>query len=61
MGISVATLRNWEQGYLRHIDEVETYLAEREAEAERIREELDSRPENKALREKLLAHRERRS
>lgn len=47
--------------YLRNHEEAEAYLAERRAEAERIRREVESRPENKALRAKLLAHRERRS
>lgn len=47
--------------YLRHRDEVEAYLGEREAEATRIRQEVESRPENEALRQKLRAHREQHS
>ena len=46
--------------YLRHQEEVEAYLAEREAEAERIHQEAEADPANKALREKLLARREQR-
>lgn len=46
--------------YLRNQEEVEAYLAEREAEAERIRQEAEADPANKALREKLLARREQR-
>lgn len=41
--------------YLRHRAEVEAYLAELDAEAERIRAEVEARPETRALREKLLA------
>jgi len=44
--------------YLRHQEEVAEYLAAREAEAERIRREVDSRPETQALRAKLRALRE---
>lgn len=46
--------------YLRHQDEVESYLAEREAAAERIRRQVDARPESQALRAKLLAARRSR-
>lgn len=46
--------------YLRNHEEVEAYLAEREAEAERIRQEAEADPANKALREKLLTRREQR-
>jgi uncharacterized protein (DUF433 family) len=41
--------------YLRHRAEVDAHLAEREAEAEGIQDEVDARPETRALREKLLA------
>lgn len=44
--------------YLRHHDEVETYLSEEEAEAERVHRLAEARPETKALREKLLARRD---
>jgi len=43
--------------YLRHQAEVDAYLAALDAEAERIRGEVEARPETKALREKLLARR----
>lgn len=43
--------------YLRHRPDVEAYLAEEAAEAERIRCEADSRTGTKALRKKLLDHR----
>lgn len=42
--------------YLHHRADVDTYLAEVEAEAERVRREIESRPGTKALRHKLLAH-----
>lgn len=45
--------------YLRHRADVDSYLAEQAAEAERIRREVDSRPGTKALRKKLLDHRNR--
>jgi len=41
--------------YLHHRDEVDAYLADLEKEADRIRREVDSRPETQALREKLRA------
>jgi uncharacterized protein (DUF433 family) len=47
--------------YLRHQEEVEGYLAECEAEAERIRREVEVRPETQALRAKLRALRDRPS
>jgi len=40
--------------YLRHRAEVDAHLAELEAEAEGIQDEVDARPETRALREKLL-------
>jgi multidrug resistance efflux pump len=46
--------------YRHKQEEVEAYLAEREAEAERIHQEAEADPANKALREKLLARREQR-
>lgn len=60
-GVALADIYAAIAYYLRHHEEVEAYLAGREAEAERIRQEVDSRSENKALREKLLVHREQRS
>ena len=45
--------------YLRHQADVDAYLAEEAAVAERIRREADSRPGTKALRKKLLDHRNR--
>ncbi len=44
--------------YLHHRAEVDAYLAASEAEAERIRREVESRPETKALRKKLRARRQ---
>ena len=44
--------------YLRHQDDVDAYLAKIEAEADRIREEVEARPATKALRQKLLARKE---
>jgi len=43
--------------YLHHRADVDAYLAQVEAEAERVRREVESRPGTKALRNKLLAHR----
>lgn len=43
--------------YLRHRSEVDDYLADLDAEAERIRAEVESRPETRALRERLQARR----
>lgn len=43
--------------YLNHQAEVDAYLGASETEAERIRREVESRPETKALREKLRARR----
>ena len=44
--------------YLRHRDEVERYLAERERAADQVRREIDSRQGNLAeVRARLLAHR----
>ena len=43
--------------YLRHRNDVDAYLSEVEAEADRIREEVEARPATKALRQTLLARR----
>lgn len=43
--------------YLRHRAEVDAHLTELGAESERLRAEVDARPETRALREKLLAGR----
>jgi uncharacterized protein (DUF433 family) len=44
--------------YLRHRKEVDDYLAEREAQAERVRQRIESQQEDIAdLRERLLANR----
>jgi uncharacterized protein (DUF433 family) len=43
--------------YLRHRQEVDAYLAEREREAEALRRELESRSPPDGLRERLLARR----
>ena len=41
--------------YLRHRAEVDAFLVQLDAEADRIREEVKARPATKALREKLHA------
>lgn len=41
--------------YLQNQTEVDAYLKRREAEAEQIRKQIESRPEAKELRERLLA------
>lgn len=46
--------------YLRHQPEVDTYLCERERQAEEVRRMVESRPEYIALRERLLARRRER-
>lgn len=43
--------------YLHHRSDVDSYLADQEAEAERLQREVESRPETKRLRKKLLEHR----
>lgn len=45
--------------YLRHRAELDSYLVHQATEAERVRMEADSRPGTKALRKKLLDHRNR--
>lgn len=47
--------------YLRHRPEVDSYLAEQEAESERLRREVDSRPDVKRLRARLLRQRDQSS
>lgn len=41
--------------YLRHREETEAYIARRDEEAERVREELEKRFPQHGLRERLLA------
>jgi uncharacterized protein (DUF433 family) len=41
--------------YLQNQAQVDAYLKRRESEAENVRVEIDSRPETKAFRERLLA------
>lgn len=41
--------------YLHHQAEVDAYLAEQGLQAERIRREIEARPETRALRETLLS------
>jgi uncharacterized protein (DUF433 family) len=43
--------------YLRHKDEVDAYLQERERQAEEIREKIEQRFPLKGLRDRLLARR----
>lgn len=43
--------------YLRHKREVEAYMSEREALAERVREEVERRFPSNGIRERLLARR----
>lgn len=44
--------------YLRHKDEVDAYLQEREQQAEEIREKIEQRFPSKGLRDRLLARRQ---
>lgn len=47
--------------YLRHRDEVEAYLAERERQAEEVRQRIESQQGDLAeVRKRLLAHKEAR-
>jgi uncharacterized protein (DUF433 family) len=41
--------------YLRHKPEVDAYLQQREREADELREQLEALPQNRELREKLIA------
>ena len=43
--------------YLRHQTEVDTYLAQREREAEDLRREIEARQDTRGIRERLLARR----
>ena len=43
--------------YLDHQDEVEAYLKERKAEAEAMRQQIESRPQYKEFREKIRRRR----
>jgi uncharacterized protein (DUF433 family) len=53
---------HWVIGYyLRHRSEVDAYLKVRQAEADRLRHEIESQPHNKELREKLVARRNQSS
>lgn len=45
--------------YLRHRDEVDAYLCERDQQAERVRATLPNGIDMKTVRERLLARRER--
>lgn len=47
--------------YLRHRDDVDAHIAGRRAEADQLRAEIEARPQNKELREKLIARRNQRS
>lgn len=53
----INTILDW---YLNNQAEADEYLQEGEAEAERIRREIESRPDYIALSEKLRRHREQR-
>lgn len=44
--------------YLRHKDSVDAYLAQRQREAQEIRERVTARTEQAGIRERLLARRE---
>lgn len=41
--------------YLRHRELVDQYVAERHAQADALRREIESRPEHRELRERLIA------
>lgn len=51
----INTIIDW---YLNNQVEADEYLQEQDAEAERIRQEIESQPEYAAFREKLRRHRE---
>src|SRR4051812_41601681 len=46
--------------YLHHQSELDVYLAEREKEAQKLREHFENDPRNKELRAKLIARRDAR-
>lgn len=43
--------------YLRHRSDVDAYLAARQDAADKLREQIEALPQNKLLREKLMARR----
>jgi len=47
--------------YLQHKDDVDQYLREREAEAERVRAEIEARWPREGVRERLMARRKDRA
>lgn len=47
--------------YLNHKSDVEAYLAVRQQEADELRTKIEALPQNKALREKLMALRNQRA
>jgi uncharacterized protein (DUF433 family) len=47
--------------YLHHRAEVDAYLAAREKEAAKLREEIEALPQNREFREKLIARRSQRA
>jgi uncharacterized protein (DUF433 family) len=53
--LNVADVHSLIGYYLRHRGEVDAYLAARQEAAEKLREEIEALPQNKGLREKLLA------
>ena len=57
-GLSREDLNHILGWYLRYRDLVDAYLAQREGEAERFREEMETRFEPSGLRERLLARRD---
>lgn len=60
-GLELADVHSVIGYYLNHKRDVDAYLAIRKEEAERLREEIEALPQNKALREKLIAHRDQRA
>jgi uncharacterized protein (DUF433 family) len=46
--------------YLHHQSELDAYLAEREKEAQKLRQHFENDPRNKELRAKLIARRDAR-
>jgi phage terminase Nu1 subunit (DNA packaging protein) len=46
--------------YLRHKADVDAYIQRREAEADKLREQVEALPQNAELREKLTARRAQR-
>ena len=60
-GLELADVHSVIAYYLRHKAEVDAYITAREQEAARLRAEIEAQPQNRDLREKLIARRNQRS